>query len=219
MKISFLLWLASILPQPAADQVCLASTVYLEARSESQIGQMAVAEVAMRRRESGRWGSTVCDVVRAPGQFALTTMKDSYSLNNPAAWKKAWTVAGRGAEQRERRAAFGPLERVALAQLAAPVQRKDLLEARACALGDAAHLLDELGGERLDVRQPARRALADLGPRQAGLRFELLAVERDRDGDLVARLLAVLPPALARIGGVDVDERRHRTTTVAWTTR
>ena len=54
MKISFLLWLASILPQPAADQVCLASTVYLEARSESQIGQMAVAEVAMRRRESGR---------------------------------------------------------------------------------------------------------------------------------------------------------------------
>jgi len=95
MKISFLLWLASILPQPAADQVCLATTVYLEARSESQIGQMAVAEVAMRRRESGRWGSTVCDVVRARGQFALTTMKDSYSLQNPAAWNKAWIVAGR----------------------------------------------------------------------------------------------------------------------------
>lgn len=95
MKISFLLWLASILPQPAADQVCLASTVYLEARSESQIGQMAVAEVAMRRRESGRWGRTVCDVVRAPGQFALTTMKSSYSLNNPEAWGKAWTIAGR----------------------------------------------------------------------------------------------------------------------------
>jgi len=95
MKISLLLWLASILPQPAADQVCLASTVYLEARSESQIGQMAVAEVAMRRRESGRWGSTVCDVVRAPGQFALTTMKNSYSLDNPEAWRKAWTVAGR----------------------------------------------------------------------------------------------------------------------------
>src|SRR5690349_15559336 len=65
MKLSFLLWLASVLPQPAADQLCLATTVYLEARSESQIGQMAVAEVAMRRRENGRWGDTVCEVVRA----------------------------------------------------------------------------------------------------------------------------------------------------------
>lgn len=32
MKLSFLLWLASVLPQPAADQLCLATTVYLEAR-------------------------------------------------------------------------------------------------------------------------------------------------------------------------------------------
>lgn len=95
MKLSFLLWLATILPHPAADQVCLATTVYLEARSESQVGQMAVAEVAMRRRESGRWGGTVCDVVRAPGQFAITTTKSSYSVVNPAAWQKAWQVANR----------------------------------------------------------------------------------------------------------------------------
>lgn len=95
MKLSFLLWLASVLPQPAADQLCLATTVYLEARSESQIGQMAVAEVAMRRRENGRWGGTVCEVVRSPGQFALSTTRASYMVANPKAWQKAWQVADR----------------------------------------------------------------------------------------------------------------------------
>ncbi|HEY6545761.1 MAG TPA: cell wall hydrolase [Dokdonella sp.] len=95
MKLSFLLWLASVLPQPAADQLCLATTIYLEARSESQIGQMAVAEVAMRRREHGRWGDTVCAVVRSPGQFALSTTRASYVVANPKAWQKAWQVAGR----------------------------------------------------------------------------------------------------------------------------
>ncbi len=94
MTLSFLLWLAALLPQPAADQVCLATTVYLEARSESQIGQMAVAEVAMRRRESGRWGTSVCDVVRSPGQFALTTTRETYRIANPEAWRIAWLVAG-----------------------------------------------------------------------------------------------------------------------------
>jgi spore germination cell wall hydrolase CwlJ-like protein len=95
MKLSFLLWLASIMPQPAADQVCLATTVYLEARGESKVGQMAVAEVAMRRRESGRWGKTVCDVVRAPGQFATTTTRDSRVMDDPEAWNTAWQIAGR----------------------------------------------------------------------------------------------------------------------------
>ena len=98
MKLSFLLWLASLLPQPASDHICLATTVYLEARSESQVGQLAVAEVAMRRREAGRWGATVCDVVRSPGQFALTTTNVNYVLANPKAWQKAWQVADRAIE-------------------------------------------------------------------------------------------------------------------------
>ncbi len=95
MKLAFLLWLASSLPQPMSDEVCLATTVYLEARSESQVGQMAVAEVAMRRRETGRWGSSVCDVVRAPGQFATSTTNANYMLSNPGAWRRAWQVADR----------------------------------------------------------------------------------------------------------------------------
>ena len=95
MTLAFLLWLASSLPQPAADQLCLATTVYLEARSESTTGQMAVAEVAMRRRASGHWGTSVCDVVRAPRQFAMATTNENFVLNNPIAWRKAWTIADR----------------------------------------------------------------------------------------------------------------------------
>ena len=53
MKLSALLWMASVLPSHLADQTCLATTVYLEARSEPTIGQYAVAEVALRRRDRG----------------------------------------------------------------------------------------------------------------------------------------------------------------------
>jgi spore germination cell wall hydrolase CwlJ-like protein len=95
MKLAFLLWMASILPQPAADQICLASTIYLEARSESPRGQMAVAEVALRRRERGRWGTDVCGVVKAPGQFALSRTSRNFVFDTPRAWEEAWEIAGR----------------------------------------------------------------------------------------------------------------------------
>lgn len=94
MKLSMLLWLASVLPHHLADQTCLATTVYLEARSESTVGQFAVAEVAMRRRDRGQWGNTVCDVVTAPHQFALSTTSQSFEVDNLAAFQKAWQIAG-----------------------------------------------------------------------------------------------------------------------------
>ncbi len=57
MKLAWILWLSSnVLPQPAADSLCLSTTVYLEARDQSMRGQQAVAEVALRRRDSGLWG-------------------------------------------------------------------------------------------------------------------------------------------------------------------
>jgi spore germination cell wall hydrolase CwlJ-like protein len=95
MKLSMLLWLMSVLPQPLADQTCLATTVYLEARSQSTVGQMAVAEVAMRRRERGQWGGTVCDVVKSPHQFALTTTPLTEEIDNLVAFQKAWDIAGK----------------------------------------------------------------------------------------------------------------------------
>ncbi|PXV60835.1 Cell Wall Hydrolase [Dyella jiangningensis] len=94
MKLSMLLWLASVLPQPLADQTCLATTVYLEARSESTIGQYAVAEVAMRRRDRGTWGDSVCEVVTSPRQFALTTTASNFEVTDLNSWTKAWKIAG-----------------------------------------------------------------------------------------------------------------------------
>src|SRR3546814_5939931 len=53
MKLAFILWLASVLPQPVADPLCLTTTIYLEARDQPVAGQRAVAEVALRRADSG----------------------------------------------------------------------------------------------------------------------------------------------------------------------
>jgi spore germination cell wall hydrolase CwlJ-like protein len=93
LKLSFLLWLAHVLPQPAADPLCLATTVYLEARDQSELGQRAVAEVALRRQENGRWGDSVCEVVNAPKQFAPTLVNPGTKMTDLAAWERAVNVA------------------------------------------------------------------------------------------------------------------------------
>jgi spore germination cell wall hydrolase CwlJ-like protein len=94
MQLSFLLWLASVLPQPAADPLCLATTVYLEARDQSELGQRAVAEVALRRQENGRWGDSVCDVVTSPKQFAPTLVNPGVQVGGDIeAWTRAINVA------------------------------------------------------------------------------------------------------------------------------
>src|SRR5688572_29750635 len=94
MQLSFLLWIASVLPQPAADPLCLATTVYLEARDQSELGQRAVAEVALRRQENGRWGESVCEVVTAPKQFAPTLVNPGIAVGGDIeAWERAINVA------------------------------------------------------------------------------------------------------------------------------
>lgn len=95
MTLGFILWFAmNVLPQPLANQTCLATTVYLEARGEPTAGQFAVAEVALRRQDAGRWGPGVCDVVTAPWQFAPATTPKSFKINDLDAWNKAWQIAG-----------------------------------------------------------------------------------------------------------------------------
>lgn len=93
MKLAWILWLAQILPQPAAEPLCLATTVYLEARDQSLAGQRAVAEVALRRRDSGLWGNDVCSVVTARGQFAPSLIHPGHRLKNPKAWTTSAMVA------------------------------------------------------------------------------------------------------------------------------
>jgi spore germination cell wall hydrolase CwlJ-like protein len=93
MKLAWILWLSSLLPQPASDSLCLATTIYLEARNQSELGQQAVAEVALRRLETGIWGNDMCAVVTAPKQFAPTLVSPNYRLKNPEAWESAVAIA------------------------------------------------------------------------------------------------------------------------------
>ena len=82
MKLAWILWLASVLPPQAADSLCLSTTLYLEARDQGTEGQQAVAEVALRRRDSGRWGDDICSVVTANKQFAPTLVSPDYMITN-----------------------------------------------------------------------------------------------------------------------------------------
>ena len=93
MKLAWILWLASVLPPQAADSLCLSTTLYLEARDQSVPGQQAVAEVALRREESGLWGDSMCDVVTARKQFAPTLVPAGTRLSNSEAWSQAVTIA------------------------------------------------------------------------------------------------------------------------------
>lgn len=93
MKLSLLLWLASVLPQPHADQVCLATTVYLESRDQPVRGQQAVAEVVLHRVDRGTWGDSVCAVVTQRKQFAPAYTSPNFRIRNQKAWNRAWQVA------------------------------------------------------------------------------------------------------------------------------
>ena len=93
MKLGLLLWMTTVMPQPIADQTCLAATIYLEARSESTRGQMAVAEVGLHRLDQGRWGDSLCEVLKAKRQFALSITSKNYEMDNMEAWTKSWAIA------------------------------------------------------------------------------------------------------------------------------
>lgn len=93
MKLAWILWLASVMSPQSADSLCLSTTLYLEARNQSVEGQQAVAEVALRRRDSGLWGDSVCDVVTARKQFAPTIVSPNTRLNNTEAWAESVNIA------------------------------------------------------------------------------------------------------------------------------
>lgn len=93
MKLALILWLMHVLPQQAADPMCLATTVYLEARDQPELGQRAVAEVALRRLDSGQWGDSVCKVVTARGQFAMATLDPRDRIRDMQAWATALRIA------------------------------------------------------------------------------------------------------------------------------
>jgi Cell Wall Hydrolase len=50
---------------------CLAGAVYFEAKGESLAGQLAVAEVVLARKNSGRFPASICGVVYQKSQFSF----------------------------------------------------------------------------------------------------------------------------------------------------
>lgn len=99
--LGFLLNAASAVRDARATQVrdfhgrnidCLARNVYYEARSESLLGQYAVAEVTMNRKGSLGYPKTVCQVVYQREAFSWTGMKGLKEPSGPA-WERARKVA------------------------------------------------------------------------------------------------------------------------------
>ncbi len=85
----------------AAEENCLARAVYFEARSETEMGQIAVAKVIMNRVKDPNYPNTICGVVYQGSQrrnscqfsFACDGMPDD--VKNPAAWAQSKKIASK----------------------------------------------------------------------------------------------------------------------------
>lgn len=71
----------------SSDEIYLmAACVMMESGSYSYDGQLAVASVIVNRVKSGRWGSTITDVIYADGQFpgATSGLLDKFLAKGPS---------------------------------------------------------------------------------------------------------------------------------------
>jgi spore germination cell wall hydrolase CwlJ-like protein len=81
------------------EQRCLAEAVYFEARSESEGGQAAVAQVVLNRVKSGLYTSSICGVVYQNRhrykacQFTFACEGKSLRIAESEAWSRAKRVA------------------------------------------------------------------------------------------------------------------------------
>lgn len=76
------------------EHECLATAIYFESKGEPLDGQLAVAEVVINRAESGRFPSSLCGVVKQPGQFSFVRAGRLPALPRGSAhWKKAVAIA------------------------------------------------------------------------------------------------------------------------------
>ena len=83
-----------------AEHRCLAEAIYYEARSESRIGQAAVADVVLNRVANINFPATICEVVyqgsdRVTGcQFSFTCDGSMKARRNARRWAAAEQLAG-----------------------------------------------------------------------------------------------------------------------------
>jgi hypothetical protein len=76
-----------------SEMECLASAVYFESKGEPLDGQLAVAQVILNRVEAGRFGASVCGVVKAPKQFSFVKGGAMPAPTNMAQWDTAKAIA------------------------------------------------------------------------------------------------------------------------------
>jgi len=92
--------IAAALSRPTNAVDCLTQAIYYEARSESEEGQAAVAEVILNRARSGRYPRDVCDVVY---QRNARTCQFSYtcdgSIGRTRVNARSWATAERIARE------------------------------------------------------------------------------------------------------------------------
>jgi N-acetylmuramoyl-L-alanine amidase len=72
---------------------CLAGAVYFESKGEPLSGQLAVANVIINRTTSGRFPSSICGVVRQPGQFSFVRGGHIPDVRAGAQYRTAVAVA------------------------------------------------------------------------------------------------------------------------------
>jgi spore germination cell wall hydrolase CwlJ-like protein len=84
-----------------AEENCLARAIYFEARSESELGQIAVAKVILNRVKAPEFPKTICGVVyqgsgrRNSCQFSFACDGLPDDVKSAQAWSKAKSVARR----------------------------------------------------------------------------------------------------------------------------
>ncbi len=84
-----------------AEENCLARAVYFEARSESDMGQLAVAKVILNRVKTPNYPKSICGVVyqgsgtRNSCQFSFACDGQPDDVNQPGAWAHAKSIAQR----------------------------------------------------------------------------------------------------------------------------
>ena len=89
------------LRREVAEHKCLSQAIYFEARSESEMGRLAVAKVILNRVKSPFYPDSICEVVyqnaekRNACQFSFACDGLSDRARNAKAWRRARTLASR----------------------------------------------------------------------------------------------------------------------------
>ena len=82
-----------------AEENCLAKAVYFEARSETELGQLAVAKVILNRTKDANYPNTICGVVyqgsdrRNSCQFSFACDGLPDDIRNKSAWDRSKRIA------------------------------------------------------------------------------------------------------------------------------